>query len=427
MLNKKFLLVFLVVVVFSFISGTAMAQDEVFFQGIAEFSLGGELGFILNSKPDSDQNSVSFGINSDVNADADIIMKFLPYKGDDKGLGKIEAEMNFKVSRLLISEAKGTFYDLFGEGNNFSFLFTGVNEDRSVDASVGVKAEFGLGITTLAIEIVDYLSDGVTDNENGVVVADPEYIVFPKTEFKAGIVDLDLSMVKINAGVKFTWVNTIGIPLSELIIWDFYTEDAASSNYKWKLNVKGGLAFFFENFGEISYSIDFSVNQVALMGLDNSFSFVVNGIENLNVGIHIDFNLQMGSSSEISISDSSDVITIQPAPSMFKKLPILIKVAYKINIGIGLIPNIELYIDLAQMVNAEEGDFINLPWHGKLGLDLVLGGDGIFTAPIYVKLTNIPLAEDYMYDGLVDGNNSTPPARDTWTRLIIGFGIKFKF
>lgn len=447
MFNKKALLI-LLVVVFIFIGGAyASAQDiTTKFTGTTEFEIGVQLGMMINGPAADDPNfqNINWGFISDYEGKANIHLAYEIFSGDSNGNYAITSGLDFQLHEKAIGTGYAHFHDILGLGNDLAFHFS--NDDVDYDGSnayVSLKAIFNLEMLKVYGGIVDYMNDGIREAGSGLAPnpsgqvpdageTDPKDVedTFSETKIEAGMTDLAFGEVfTLEAGLAFSFMNTIGMELDDIEgdLYDpenngygFGNNGGGSGAWELKFNVGGNVIM--DGLMSLEFSETFKFTEIQYIKNEVHLLFSLDAVDNLTFTVLADLHFDYCGGPQIVKGEDDLIIT--PLEFRVTRFPILINIAYTVDPGVLLTFKGEGYIDSSDVMSNNDplGD-PRLAFHGKVGIDIGLGENGLFTIPFYIKLTNISFNADYDIDEddldftLVDEN----------IRILIGLGVHVEF
>ncbi len=429
MLNKKSILIFIIAALFILGTGTVVFAQDTTFSGSVEFTLGIETGTILNADPS--MNAFNWGFYSSFSPEATISMAFFAYTGDDQGYGAVEAGFDFLVHKLTSADALGDmavdngfarFYDLLGIGNNVELNYSYDFDDQK--GNLELLGTINMDMMGIIFGIKDYLNEGITDDATDGIILEPGQIHiydYPQTDFRVGVQNFMIGeIINLGAQLKLEFVNTSGVNLD-----DFFSVDAFDSNKRWKglFEITAGITLPGE-IGTIDIADEVGFSETSVLSNTFGLDILVDGImENLMIRFAVEADFKMASGTTITYADG--YTAIEAADFTFDKLPIQFKVSYALDFGIKVTPSLYFYTDLSATLNDPENGV--LPYYAKLNIELGLGGNGLFTVPIYFALTSVPFSADYDFNFSDVKDESGPPTADEYMRLLFGFGVHLNF
>ncbi len=434
MLSKKTVFIFfaVLVVIFSF-STTVMAQD-VTFKGEVEFDLGVEFGLIIGEPAPT--TAFNWGFFSTFKPETHIFFDYTVFTGNEEGYYAVTTGIDFQLKHWgsdtnkyetfnnAVANAYANFYDIFGIGNNFVFNFTNQDEDYWGQAPyVAGRAIFNIGkIVTLQASIIDYLNSGISDATNGNLIVDGTDVnKSARTEFEVSLNKLDLSPIVISGYVLFGLTNTTGFVQSQYNSF-FNTTNQGS---RWDLEAQVGMSLSLADFmiltiyERVFFSERSLFKNKAFLGID----IAPKSLPGLKVNFKTFFKFAITSGTTIVLGEGLTDIDIAEVPFAVVEFPIYLDGSYLLSLGSMYLKfGLTFYMDLYDAIN-QAGTPPQLPWYVKVKIAPAIGTNGVLEFPLTVKLTSIPLNDNYDFE---DWSNM-PPAADNYIRLIFGLGVACKF
>jgi hypothetical protein len=481
MFNNKKVLILLLVLLFALIGASnVFAQEEADFGAVFGFQMGLEAGLVLNGE--EDDQVFNFGIISRAFQDQFgfpkeslyLFLYFNIYDGDfDTGEGAIVGYTWFNVQRGLANShpmgpyvpALFVFFDFFGSGNNLFIYFA---EPYVKERPGGIYAhsgyfyaiaEFDLGMGYFDFLVIDYQNDGINESPGNDFFTDPrdlpsEYspATCSTTFYIAGLYDLDFSPLTLDFDIGFTHNKSLFLNVDEDINGGYFSpsyggftdDEIAFYRGRYEIGVSFAVTYTIENIGSFSFepniNYKFGVNyydaSLELNALIDQFSediMLEFGV--IWTAVYRDWGY---------IEGETETLQVQYLPFRSKRFEISLDASYRLDMGIGVTPNLSILVDLAdlqlfnvdpepwdwQSINPDPHNYedIRIPYSFKLGVDLGVGGGGVILVPVYIRLTNIPTQKWYEWlDAPYNNQLREIQGSIDLMKLFFGVGIQCEF